>query len=136
MPKNTRTYAATLTVALAAALSPSAVWGQAVCPGLPNATACTIDNFTSGYGLVKAITTGFEEVSQPTPPATGSLAELALSFSPAEAARPIRLGSRPRPKPCPKAARTQRGPWHGRTVSETTLFSRCITEPHVGGEPR
>ena len=72
MTKNTKTLAIALTVALAAALSPSAIWGQEVCPGPAKATKCTIDNFTSGYGLVKSLTTGSEEVNQPPLPATGS----------------------------------------------------------------
>lgn len=69
MTKNTRNFAVKLTVALAAALSPSAIWGQAVCPGPAKATVCTIDNFTGGYGLVKPITSGSEFVNQP---ATGT----------------------------------------------------------------
>jgi hypothetical protein len=69
MTKNTKTLVAALTVALAAALSPSAIWGQQVCPGAANATKCTIDNFTSGYNPVKSISTGSEVVNQP---ATGT----------------------------------------------------------------
>jgi hypothetical protein len=69
MIKNTKTLSTALTVALAVALSSSAMWGQAVCPGAANATICTIDNFTGGYGLVKPITSGSEEVNQP---ATGT----------------------------------------------------------------
>jgi hypothetical protein len=66
MSKNTRILAAAM---LGVALAPSAIWAQEVCPGSAKATTCTIDNFTSGYGLVKPITSGSETVNQP---ATGS----------------------------------------------------------------
>ncbi len=65
MTKNTKTLLAALSVALAAALSPSAIWGQEVCPGPANAKACYIDNFKSGFGKVGPITSGSEEVNQP-----------------------------------------------------------------------
>jgi hypothetical protein len=50
MTKNTKTLATALIVGLAAALLPSAMWGQEqVCPGLPGATSCYIDDFSSGF---------------------------------------------------------------------------------------
>jgi hypothetical protein len=65
MSKNTRTLAIALTVALAAALSPAAIWGQEVCPGPANAKSCYIDNFNSAFGKVGPVTSSTVTVNQP-----------------------------------------------------------------------
>jgi len=83
-PSSTRAILAGLSVVLAMAMTPSAMWGQNVplCSSTASSNTCLIDNFTTGSTTpVGPITSGYKEVTQTASGAVGGHRRILVQFS-------------------------------------------------------